>query len=111
MNAYDDLIAELDEGESVEGIIFGDWGWSGFAEPAPPPIPQNIKARVLSLKDAAPFMEEWSFYGDHGSPKCYATYIWTNKRVLWVTQYDGATSLGSAPRNPLSGIMPDMPGG
>ena len=55
-------------------------------------------------------MQGWSFNGGYGSPACYAVRVWTNLRVFWVTQYDGATCLDSARRNP-SDEMPDMPGG
>jgi len=40
-NAYDDLIDELQEGEQVEAIVFGDWGWDGFDEPKPKPVPKK----------------------------------------------------------------------
>lgn len=51
-----------------------------------------------------------TYNGGYGSPACYATYIWTNQRTLWVTTYDGSTYLSSAPRNPIS-TMPEMSGG
>lgn len=117
MSAYNELMEYLQKGEEVEGIVFGAFGWYGsksnlgYKEPKPPPVPFNKRRRVLTLEQAEPYMQQdWSFYGGYGAPECYATYIWTNKRVLWVTQYDGSTSFDSMPRNPCN-CIPIMPGG
>lgn len=110
-SAYAELMKELEEGEKIEGIVFGAYGWSGFGEDEiSDPIPQDKRGKLMTLDEARPYMQSWSFNGGYGSPECYATYIWTNKRILWVTQYDGSTCLDSAPRNPVD-CIPDMPGG
>jgi hypothetical protein len=120
-NAYADLMVFLESDEHVESIVFGPWGWGasapdgkdwspGYGEPTPPAVPFSLRGKPMSLDDAECFMRTWSFDGSYGSPKCYAVYIWTDRRVIWVTQYDGSTRLSSAPRNPVA-IMPDMPGG
>ncbi len=121
LNAFDELTTELHEGEIIEAIVFGAWGWGsdpepnqpwepGYDEPEPPPVP-FVKRGVLLTADAAkPYMVGWSFSGGYGAPHCYAVHVWTNQRVLWVTQYDGSTRLNSAPRHPVA-IIPDMPGG
>ena len=108
-NAFDDLQDFLMSGECVEGLVFGVWGWDGFKEPGPPPVPKDKQGVLMQLEDAKPFMEGWSFDGGYGAPTCYATYIWTDKRVIWVTQYDGSTGLDSMPRHPAN-VIPDMPG-
>ena len=110
MNAYQELKEMLNENEVVEAIVFGNWGWGGYMEPEPPPVPMDKKGKILSLEEAKSLMLTWSFMGGFGAPECYAVNIWTNQRLIWVTQYDGATSLSSALRNPSEG-MPDMPGG
>lgn len=110
-SAYAELMKELEAGEKVEGIVFGKYGWGGFGEDEiSDPIPQDKIGKLMTLDEARPYMQSWSFIGGFGSPDCYATYIWTNKRILWVTQYDGSTCLDSAPRNPVD-CIPDMPGG
>ncbi len=106
MSAYTELKDYLDKDEKIEGVVFGDYGWSSEHES----VPQEKRGTLLTEKQASTLMKDWSINGDYGSPDCYATYIWTNKRVIWVTQYDGATGLNSAPRNPTD-CMPDMPGG
>ena len=109
ISAYKDILEYLDKGETIEAIVFGNYGWNGYGEPSIPPIPADKRGVVLSVQEAEPLMQGWSFYGGYGAPHCYAAYIWTDKRVIWVTQYDGSTDLDSAPRNPQN-IMPIMPG-
>lgn len=114
MSAYDELMTLLEEGEVVEAVVFGQWGWSGYNEPNPAPVPKEYIGKTLTLKEAEPFMEGWSFYGGYGSPDCYATNIWTNRRVFFIMQYDGSTNLDWLARNPPSPseeYIPDMPGG
>ena len=130
MNAYQELVDFL--GEPVRFIVFGAYGWGsapregeswegGYGEPGtedrykpsdndPPPVPFDVRGKLLDREHAEPFMADWSFYGGYGSPECYAIYAWSDSWVAWVTQYDGATTLDKAPRNPID-IMPSMPGG
>ncbi len=109
-NAISELEEFLNDGEFVEAVVFGAWGWGGYGEPDPPPVPVDRQGVVLSFDEAKQYMGSWCFYGGYGAPDCYAVNIWTNQRIIWVTQYDGATGLDSAPRNPVATI-PDMPGG
>lgn len=131
MAAYADLMSFLNEGEQVEAIVFGPWGWSsappegqpwehGFGEhgepdiigeppTAPPPVPFEVRGRPLTIEQAEPYMNGWSFRGGYGRAECYAIWAWTNRRVIAVSTYDGATSLFAVPRNPCEG-MPTMAG-
>lgn len=120
-DAWSDLQKELQDGEAVEAIVFGPWGWGsapqdgkawdlGYGEPSPPPVPFEQRGTVLSADVAREYMHGWSFRGGYGAPCCYAVRIWTTHRVLWVTQYDGSTGLNSSPRHPVA-MVPDMPGG
>lgn len=111
MNAWDDVQRHLGPDEEVEAAVFGEWGWGGgYLEPEPPPVPDEVQGKVLTPDEAKPLMDGWSFIGGYGAPECYAVRIWTNKQVLWITQYDGSTCLDSAPRDPEN-HMPNMPGG
>lgn len=109
-NAQNDIIEKLRDDEIIEAVVFGPWGWDGYGEPDPAPVPESMQGRLLPWNIARTYMQNWSFYGGFGAPECYAVYIWTSERVFWVTQYDGATSLSWAPRWPQE-LIPDMPGG
>ena len=129
MSAWTELQDTLRESEFIISICFGAYGWGslpadldkaadrpseefyGFNEEnLASRIPWNKRAVLLSPEEAEPLMNFWSFYGGYGAPEAYATYIWTNERVIWVTQYDGATGLSSMPRHPEP-CTPNMPGG
>ena len=108
MSAYNELLEFLDENEVVEGIIFGDYGWTIYGKHNP--YPDVVQRKLLTIEEAKPMMKDWVFYNGYGAPECFATNIWTNKRVIFVTQYDGSTNLNSVFRNPTE-CEPDMPGG
>ena len=121
MSAYGDLMDFLNEGEAVEAIVFGPWGWGtapdeggewerDYHEPENIPVPFSVRGRVLTLAEAKPYMDGWSFDNDFGAPDCYAVTVWTDSRVLFVGEYDGATWLCSVPRNQCE-TMPEMTGG
>lgn len=113
MNALDELLEYLSEGEEVEAIVFGEWWPDQFSAksdiPSGPkgylPVPKEMRGKAVSLEEATPYMDGWSFWDSLGA--CYAAYIWTNKRVIWVNDYDASISLQSAPRNPVD-VMPEM---
>eukprot|EP00439_Symbiodinium_sp_Y106_P042006 s306_g5.t1 len=97
--------------EEVEAIVFGDWGWGNYEEvDEAHQIPEHRRGKVLTPYEAGSYMEGWSFLGGHGAPECYAAYIYTNQRVIFVCQYDGLTSLEGIPKSPIA-CMPTMPGG
>lgn len=50
------------------------------------------------------------FDGGYGSAKGPDVLIWTEERVYFPVTYDGAESLGSAPRNPTSEGQPHVGG-
>jgi hypothetical protein len=100
-NAYAELLEYLEDGETVENIVFGEFGWgSNFNEPQPYPVPETMQGTLMSLEDAKPLMDGWQFDGGYGAAECYPVYVWTNKRVIFVSEYDGSTHLNSLPRHP-----------
>jgi hypothetical protein len=100
-NAYGELLEFLQDGEVIEGMVFGEWGWGGnYAEPHPYPVPATFQGTLLTLEDAKPLMDGWQFDGGFGAAECYPVYVWTNKRIIFVSEYDGATGLRALPRDP-----------
>ena len=79
-----------------------------------PPIPITLLDRILKPDEAKAHMNSWSLLGNAGHVKSYAITAWTNHRIIWVTQYDGITSLHAAPRGPPrfgQAFRCEMPGG
>lgn len=92
----------LQPGETIEGVVLGQIGWN--YEPDPEWV-----GKLMAWEQAKPIIDR-PFYSGYGAPGCHAIYVWTNQRVLFISQYDGSTSLESVPRNPCD-IKPEMPGG
>ncbi|MEM1021377.1 MAG: hypothetical protein AAGJ09_12925 [Pseudomonadota bacterium] len=119
-NACEELEAALEQDEQVEAVVFGAWGWGWMPEPGEefrkdtfekePILPLDKRLKILSWEQAKPLMQDWRFGGGYGSPDCYATYIWTTKRVFFVVKYDGSTSLEFVPKTPTA-LEPEMFGG
>ena len=98
---------QIRAGETLEAIAFSDP--DDFAVS----IPKTLLDRILKPEEAAAHMNSWSLLGGHGNVKSYAMAAWTNQRFIWVTQYDGSTSLHSAPLQPPLFGQPfrcEMPG-
>ena len=107
--------------ETVIGVVIGEYGWGrssweqpGFGEETVigeesviSPIPWDKRGIVLTWAEARPLLDY--FDAGYGSPGCHHIYVWTTQRVLFISQYDGSTSLESVPRDPVA-CRPVMPG-
>ena len=106
--AYESLTFFLKTNEVLQAVAFSDERSEFDA------IPAALLNRVLTPFEAAGHMHSWSLLGGFGRVKSYAMTAWTNQRVIWVTQYDGQTTLHSAPLVPPafgSTFKCGMPGG
>lgn len=101
--------------ERIEAVVIGPFVWSSIDDDDPygqrddQKISHDKLGRVLSWHEARPLLD-YDYDDGFGVPDCHAVYVWTTDEVLWVTQYDGATTIDSAPRNPRD-CIPSMPGG
>lgn len=50
--------------------------------------------------DVAKPVLDYTYDDGFGGQDCHDFWAWTETRVLFVHEYDGATSIASAPRNP-----------
>jgi len=102
--------------ERIEAVVIGPFGLGSidddddlYGQRDDQKIPRDKLGRVLSWREARPLLD-YDYDAGFGAPDCHAVYVWTADEVLWVTQYDGATAIDSAPRNPRD-CIPYMPGG
>lgn len=70
----------------------------------------NICIPILTWEEAMPKLDK-EFDSGFGSVGCPAIYAYTPNWVIFVSQYDGSTSIKRIPRNPTANINPIMPGG
>ena len=106
-NIANDLPAFAEQ--RLEGVVIGTTGWSDYGSEDIPGYKDQTKGKVLTWADARPMLD-YEYDEGFGGVKCNAIYAWTKDRVIWITQYDGATGFDWMPRNPTD-VMPDMPGG
>lgn len=103
------MISFMRAHETLQAIAFSDSERTELGA-----VPSSLLDRVLHPLEAAAHMQSWSVLGTYGNPSRYAMTAWTDQRVLWVTQYDGRTTLHSAPLWPPALGSPcrcQMPGG
>ena len=96
-------------GEPVEAVVIGRAGWQFDDFPKPPNHHPSKLNTVLKWKEAAPLLD-YEFHDGFGAPGCQAITVWTASKVIFVSQWDGATSIESVPRHPCD-HEPTMPGG
>lgn len=104
-----DWIEKEANGEPIEAVIIGKRGWREEEDEDEVRFRDQPRKRLLTWEEAKPWLD-YEFSSGYGSPQCNAIHAWTPSRVIFVSQYDGATGIESVPRNP-STDDPGMPGG
>lgn len=87
-------IEEAAAEEPILGVVIGQ----------PPDIwyaPDLDPQPVLTWDEAKPTLD-YDFYSGFGQASCHPVLAWTESRVIFITEYDGSTSVNSVPRNPQS---------
>jgi len=99
-------ILEHADGEPVEAVVIGEGGQSTVFSKGE----ERPRGKVMPWAEAEPWLR-YEFDSWSGSPGCEAIYAWTKTKVMFVSQYDGATYMSSVPRDPayMEGL-PGMPG-
>ena len=102
-------IEKYTDGEPIEAVMLGAFGWDGFEQPAGLVL-DGVKGKVLSLEEAIPYIS-YEFDDGFGIPECSAIVAYTKTWIISVSQYEGSTSPFRIARNPYDGFVPTMPGG
>lgn len=58
-----------------------------------------VSGKVLPWSEARSYLD-YDYDSGFGGTDCHAVYAWTETRVLFAHEYDGATSVNWVPRNP-----------
>lgn len=99
------------KGEPIEAIVIGNMGWEdcGIDDIPEPSRDRDKWNKVLSWAEAEPLLD-YNFDSGYGAPGCQAITAWTATKVIFISQYDGATGVEWLPRHPVD-HQPRMPGG
>lgn len=103
MTARDEVLAIIEPDEEVEAVVFGHWNdesdeFPSFLGIGPRPVAPADLGKIMSWKQAEPLLAEFAF----GGYRCHTLFIWTDRRVMFVGTYDGATWLDDVPRSPVA---------
>ena len=111
MNSFADNILAEANGEDIESVVIGAFGYGkGWHAPDTEQVIPREKMGVALPWAGASVLLDYEYYTGFGAPNCHAVWAWTASRVIFVSTYDGSTSVTSVPRNPRDGT-PSMPGG
>ncbi len=100
MSNFAEDIERAAKGEEIEAIVVThsrdtfeeEWSPEDFKEPYLVRTWQEVKPRL-----------DYEYDTGFGGADCHAIFAWTPTRIVFVTEYDGATSVTSLPRNPVEG--------
>lgn len=109
MNNFKNDILKVAGDEPIESIVIGEMGWNTGYNSGGKPAWSDVIGKILTWEKAMPYLD-YEYSDDYGAPDCQAIAAWTKTRVLFVSQYDGSTSIESIYRNPTE-YLPEMPGG
>ena len=99
---------KLEEDEVIEGVVIGegdridDYSTSILLDSILEKK-RKIYDKVIPWVIAKPLLD-YEFDSGFGTQDCNTVYIWTNKNVLFINEYDGSTCLSKIPRNPIDCI-------
>lgn len=98
------------KGEQIEGAVIGAFGWNDYEDDkaagvGPREVPSDKFGVLLPWSEARPLLD-YAYDDSFGSPDCHSVWAWTPSLVLFVGEYDGATRVEAAPRNPTADIEP-----
>ncbi len=98
-------------GQLIEAIVVGEFGWGlgAFEEDQlklKTGAERGVKASWGEVRPALDYAYDRGF----GAPECDAIFAWTDGPIIFVSTYDGSTSVEWIPRNPAD-TLPCMFGG
>lgn len=97
-NLYTELL-KLAADEAIEGVVIGAYDLYE--------LPTYID-KVLSAEQAKPILD-YEYDSGFGCADCHPFFAWTRSKVIFVHEYDGATTVVWVPRNPRE-ITPEFGG-
>ena len=109
MSNFAQDILNKTNGEMIEGIVIGEMGWVDYNDKGKPEYKKSI-GKLLSWEEAIPILD-YEYNNGFGAPDCQAITAWTKNRVIFVSEYDGSTTICHIPRNPVAHMPDMMPGG
>lgn len=90
-------------GEPIEAMVVGRHDNAEYGAPV------GIDENVILTREAGLAKVDQEYSNGYGGADCFPFYAWTKSRVFFVHEYDGATGIRWAPRNPMA-VEPEFSG-
>ena len=68
-------------------------------------VPKEFIGKPVCFGDVRDYLD-YEYDTGYGGADCNAIYLYTKSFIVFVSEYDGATSINCTPRNPIE-CMPD----
>lgn len=103
-DSFAEDIEKAADGPIVAAVIHADQGHVDYSyDPIrkhdPRFVPPGLTRTVLTWEQARPLLD-YPYDNGFGVQDCHDVHVWTDERVVYVHEYDGATELEWLPRNP-----------
>ena len=95
-NLFHWIESVLDPDECILGAVIGE-SWSN--EDSIPNYTSQPHNKLISWDEAKQYLD-YDFDSGFGGADCNPVYVWTDSNIIFVHEYDGATSLNKIPRFP-----------
>ena len=94
-------ILDATKGEEIEKIVIFEEREGGYGEVDEEYdlVPPDFIGKIKGFNEVIRFLN-YEYNDGFGGMECHGFYLWTKKRVYYVHEYDGSTSICSCPRNP-----------
>ena len=100
MANFKEFIERHAEGKPILGVVLSVHDDDKYRYDPDEPRTSNAPINTFMVWEEALAYIDYEFDEGFGSPDCHAYVAWTEDRVLFNTEYDGAISPMWAPRNP-----------
>ena len=88
-----DEILKVANGQKIEAIVIGEHAGDEDSKCQP------YFGRILKWEDAIRIVD-YKYDNGFGAEDCHAVIAWTEDYVIFISCYDGSTSVQSVPRHP-----------
>jgi hypothetical protein len=86
---------ETANGKPILGAVLGQHYSDRYDEPKPAWV-----GKLISWEKAKKILN-YDYDNGYGGADCHPAYVWTEDKVMFVSEYDGATAVSFVPRNPI----------
>jgi len=97
MSDYSNFLQDIEKVLKDEEVVALAWGMERGQDFY---YRSNNKPYYSDDWESVKFLFDYEYSTGYGGADCHALLMWTPTRIIFIEEYDGATGVGSLPRNP-----------